>query len=963
MATTIDAPAAAAADVRVIRGRRVAFAVVVLLVALVLRLYIVAQGGSYFWTDEKRYNASREAIHALVAGDLPTAAHHLLSSSDHIGFRWLALIPAAVEYGMFGREPPHAKICAGFLALFSVANLWLVWRIARRCSTRPGEPELALAFAASSNALFFFARHCFPYDASLACFLAAALVSVGPPRRAQAFVAGLLCGWGYLIYNGYWSVGAVLLILDVLGRRESLPARARRAALAFVGLLAPIALVFGVAGLCGYNLVGHARAFADTVNQGDFGEGGRFLVEYLWISDGVLGLGLAACALAGAVAAGLQRQAPPWLRWLATAVLLAAAWIFFCDVVEKFVLYGRTVRALIPFLALAAAGAVVFFWQRAGGVLRPVIVAGVAALCLGGVSRMAAPLRQMFPAEFQPLARDAMAKARARDPQAVLETRFGHYLFGPEFPEEPRPHRELLRRTHPQHYLPYLHEGYTRAQRPLYMGHDTAMRVIQLDTTRGQHLLRRSPVARHFAPYPGPLALRLRLPPDRMGNTESILGHGSPAADAPQVLIRYEDPQHIRLGFLPGTGEPNWSGALRCDYAVEHTVAVSLGSFYPPGAAREAWRDTVLIHFDGVAVHAGAARFRPTPLAGLSLGPGVIVRPDGGTPFSGVMHSARQIDPRQFSERVTGGYFGDHHGALELLVRFPRTAGGRSEPVVVTGKTGAADILSVTCVDERHVRFALDHWGTPGLQSDRVPIEPGAVQRLVVSLGSLYPPQEDPCYEATPEARVLRDWLEVRINDRVVFSQPFSFYPAGPDEAFVLHNPVGGTSAGPEFSGESLARHRRDPRVLGLTEQQLTWPRGREVSPHGVVSTLTLKAQLPATWDPGVEPLLVTGGAEASQMLVVRYAGPRRLQVGYRNRTGHTTLSRSIATQPGRAHTFTLTRTQLAVDGTPVLDVPGEMFLARPDALHLGRAYFGTRGVRGRFNGVFLAVSFGPSGR
>ena len=37
---------------------------------------------------------------------------------------------------------------------------------------------------------------------------------------------------------------------------------------------------------------------------------------------------------------------------------------------------------------------------------------------------------------------------------------------------------------------------------------------------------------------------------------------------------------------------------------------------------------------------------------------------------------------------------------------------------------------------------------------------------------------------------------DVRLNGHVVFSQPFAFYPATPDTAFVLRNPVGGTSTG-----------------------------------------------------------------------------------------------------------------------------------------------------------------------
>jgi hypothetical protein len=77
-----------------------------------------------------------------------------------------------------------------------------------------------------------------------------------------------------------------------------------------------------------------------------------------------------------------------------------------------------------------------------------------------------------------------------------------------------------------------------------------------LDPTRGLHLLKRSTLAERFAPYPGPLALRLTLPRNRAGRIEALLSHGGETAQHDQVLIHYADVNRIRLGFRQGAGTP-----------------------------------------------------------------------------------------------------------------------------------------------------------------------------------------------------------------------------------------------------------------------------------------------------------------------------------------------------------------------------------------------------------------------
>lgn len=1121
-------------------------ATLILAIALALRLYIAAQGGALYWTDEKRYNASREALGALVERDGPSAAHYLLSTSDHIGFRWLALVPAAIERIVYGVQPPHAKTCAFFFAFFSAANLYLVWRIARRVATRPWEAELALLFAACSNALFFFARHCFPYDASLTFFLAAIYVGLAPRSRWQPLAVGALCGVGYLVYNGYWSVGAAVLVHYVTWRRDAPLARGREAMFAGAGLLTPILSTFGLARLCGYDLVGHSLWFADTVNQGDFGEAWRFVPEYLRVTDGWLGVALLILIGGGGALAWRRREVPAWLRWLCVGVLLVGTWIACCDVVEKFVPYGRTVRALVPFLALAAGGAVTYLWEHSPAVGRVLLATLAVVGCAGGAAKMIPPLRQVFPAEFRAMAQTVMAAARARDPGAEFAVLYADYLYGPDFPPAPPAHRELLRRAHPHHYAPYLYEGYTRAQRPLYLGPDTAMRVIELDRSHGGQRLQRSPSAGALGDYPGPLFLRLLLPAKSIGKTETLLVHGRAAGGVGQrVLMSYPDGAHVRFGLEVANSAPVWSRAIACDFSSEHGVMISLGSFYPavgPGGAANSAElaplvGRFLLRCDGETLLSGAATFAAATWADLFLGAAVPASADAAA-FSGEIIGVRQWDPRNAVDaewlpvRATPPSLGDYRGPVELELRFPRGLGGRAQPIISSGVTGAADLLYVNYIDDEHVRFGLDHWGTgpavspvvrvePGkscrllvsmgsllpprtkenylantaleglrdrlllrfegelvlsrpwpfypappdtvtlgtcatrataaetafsgeilhvrpasldelgltvglpppvrgpffgdhhgaiemrLQfprgieggsetllvsgvrgaSDRlfvvyqdethvrlglehwgeapllsgvITVTPGETHRLVASLGSLFPPQSDPRYLRSPQARILRDWLFVQLDDRVVFSRRFEFYAAAPDAVSVGHNQA---DAGSAFTGQWFDVRRRAPEDLGLEERLLAWPRGGATAfPATGNRVLTLTIRLPDFWDPGVEPLVVSGGDPERDMVLVRYRGARSMQIGCRHGTQPPRYSAPIPTAPGRTHQFGISlgsAISLSVDGRPALGADILSFQAAPDALHLGVDYFGTKGVRTRFSGKLLQLKTG----
>ncbi len=140
--------------------------------------------------------------------------------------------------------------------------------------------------------------------------------------------------------------------------------------------------------------------------------------------------------------------------------------------------------------------------------------------------------------------------------------------------------------------------------------------------------------------------------------------------------------------------------------------------------------------------------------------------------------------------------------AIRMRVQFPAEPSGPREPLIVTGRAGAADFLWVEYLDSGYVRFGLDHWGRPPFISPPVPLDRSAEQVLEIALGSF------------PGARwnsVGVQRFSVRVNGQLVWEQPGRLHRAGAEDVFVGYNPVGGTSGMPFFTGSILEVERVRP--------------------------------------------------------------------------------------------------------------------------------------------------------
>jgi hypothetical protein len=304
----------------------------------------------------------------------------------------------------------------------------------------------------------------------------------------------------------------------------------------------------------------------------------------------------------------------------------------------------------------------------------------------------------------------------------------------------------------------------------------------------------------------GPVEFTLRLPPDNRPGDETLLTVGDPPR-VDRVFIRVRTDGRCQFG-VARAGMPELLGEpLTLETGAKRQVRVALGSLLPPAAHPyfAGWDEAALaravrhvrIEVNGVPVLTGHGRFLATAAGRVRLGPRALGLP-AAPRFRGELAAVRRVALRA-AEYAAPAPLEGPGDTLRLRVRFPAGPAGTREPLVVTGAFGAADLLLVEYLPDGHLRFALDHWGSPLRASPPVPLRAGGTQEIEVTLGSLRTVPDATLAGVVPSGRV-----RVVVNGKVVWEEASQLFPAEAGEIYVGRNPVGGTSAGPVFTGELL---------------------------------------------------------------------------------------------------------------------------------------------------------------
>jgi hypothetical protein len=881
--------------------------IVVLLLSALLRIKLATLGGQFYWPDESRYGTARGAVAIGAGGDVKGALAALLQTSDHMFFRFLALVPAALErIWPFGDVSDAFGAC--FFGMFGVGSIYLVWSLVRR-ETRSESAAFwsSLLYAGLATA-FFYSRHYLPYDPAIFLILLGWRVGVAEGSWRTRLLAGAVIGLGYLTYNAYWNFCGIVLVFLVFSPPWQMVRMLHRALSLGIGLIIPILAIYLAGYLVGSDLIANTVTFSRTVTQGAFGRGWWLILTYFYAAEGVLIVLLIALVVAVAGRRIMRGEAVPGAHWLGMALALSGVTILFSDIIHRFVPAGRMVKPIALLFVMGAGPMIAQLLEhrrRGWHLAALVLVAGLAGV------NLSRPLRVIFPEEFQIRASEVARAHLIEHPGALLRTyyvRFMHRpVFGPPLPD----HEVLLQHPHPLQYRPYLFEGYDEDMRRAFDAQDFSMRLIRLKAAPAWHS---APDLASLDPYMGALGLVLRLPKPPLSNLlpEPLVVSGQHGR-ADFLSIRYVDDRTIRL-FLD-----HWHvGAVESEPIEvhghpeqEHHLLICFGGHLPPpdhsymlqNPKLQPLTRRIIVEWDGRLVLNTEFPGYHVPLSEVAIGANFLGGSTTASDFSGVIQHTVRVDPRRVARREWGvdypavmrggwtpaGFIGHTSGPQEARLHWSQDAPvGVSFPVL-TIRAGHETTTAVTGrIEAGGVRLQVTHRGQLLDQSPLLP-HPLDLQQIQVSAPEVIPPSE----QLAPALHSLAEWLRrhvvVTVNGQDVVKVVVPPVPGEtPNAAHVpVHHVWGGRAMavmekGGRFPASFLSEQpiESHARSLGQWIFGASWP-GSQNEPEALPGPIRLRVRFPEQMAGRAEPLLTAGRPGAGDVIFVIYESDEQLRLAH----------------------------------------------------------------------------------
>ena len=299
----------------------------------------------------------------------------------------------------------------------------------------------------------------------------------------------------------------------------------------------------------------------------------------------------------------------------------------------------------------------------------------------------------------------------------------------------------------------------------------------------------------------GPVELKLKFPPFTNRRVEPLLVTGY-TKYADYVWVEYIDSSHLRFGIEHTSYGGPISSAIEIDYSKEHILFIEIASLYPPkehsfhshlekNEARRI-RTRAQVHLNGKEVLWGDVPAYDASPQTRWVGRNPWAQ-HLGSEFTGVIQTQKVLKPLLGPSTVPLA-----PGIIRMNLWIPSgKAAGLHEPLVCTGMTGAGDLLYLRYVDEQNIALGFDHWNFGGPISQPFKVDRSVPQRIEIHMGSLFPPHSEPSAN-DPARRQLR----VLWNGVSVLNGQYDFHPAYTDQVYFGTNPIGCSTATPEFSGK-----------------------------------------------------------------------------------------------------------------------------------------------------------------
>ncbi|MCY4018051.1 MAG: hypothetical protein OXG39_01460 [Chloroflexi bacterium] len=347
------------------------------------------------------YHYTVDFAATVFEGDVVGGFGSLLEYRTHPGAYAVTFVPAFIHRIVFELNADNDitwrdywkdqtgdfRFSAIFFAIPSVLSIGLIYYIARRAGADDLEGLLAAFLLAASNSWFIWSRHFLTYDISMLFALAALYVAL--PPRERDFRGRILTG--LLLFCAFWAYTNHVFLVFTIGFLYCLilvdNPRMMIARLFYVSIgastpLLPF-LIYNDA-VVNIDVFVEMLAQVERITQGSYDEGVVLPFVFFFEAEGVISL----IWITGLILAfkGIANFRPNRrhriMLWLTALVMLYGLMALLSTGMHVVVLFGRTVRALVPFIVLICAFAFVPCVKRNGYRLTALSVASITLVAL-----------------------------------------------------------------------------------------------------------------------------------------------------------------------------------------------------------------------------------------------------------------------------------------------------------------------------------------------------------------------------------------------------------------------------------------------------------------------------------------------------------------------------------------------------------------------------------------------------
>ena len=388
-------------DIRWMFLRPTHLLLVMLLVSFGLRLLLVSTGGQLHFPDEYRYRVPAQIADEVYSGDVIHAFGSLLEYRTHPGHAAATLIPALIHrlayelsenneksWQEYWQDPAgDFRFSAIFFAIPSVLSIGLIFLIAQRSGAESFEALLAAFLLASSNTWFVFSRHFLTYDFSMLLALSALYIALrqNEIRIREAIWTGILLFCAFWVYTNHsFLVCTIALLFCVQRSRSPRDVIASFAYLAVGGAILLIPILIYNYGFLDIDVFAGMQSQVRGITHGLYEEGSLLPFLYFRHIEGVVALFWLTGVLMAVKKVISQRpnRRHRVMLWLTAMIVLYLLMVSLSSGLHIIVLFGRTVRTLVPFIVLICAYSFAPYLERYGRGLTILFFAGVSIFAL-----------------------------------------------------------------------------------------------------------------------------------------------------------------------------------------------------------------------------------------------------------------------------------------------------------------------------------------------------------------------------------------------------------------------------------------------------------------------------------------------------------------------------------------------------------------------------------------------------